>query len=63
MKTLTKTYYNLLFEENVKTEVENILTSYNPANLEDAKKLLQLPIIQQLIKKFKLPTQRIWFCN
>lgn len=46
--TFEQTYYNLILEENIINEFENIINNYNPLKLEDAKKILEIPIIKQI---------------
>lgn len=48
---LNKAYYNLIFEENVKNEISNILNSLNPSDPNEAKKLLSSPLVQQFAKE------------
>jgi len=45
-----QTYYNLIFEENIINQLENIINNYNPLKLDDAKKILEFPIIKQISK-------------
>jgi len=47
---LEQTYYNLIFEENIINKLENIINNYNPLKLDDAKKILEFPIIKQISK-------------
>lgn len=47
-------YYNLILEENYNTEAENIIKKYDPLNIEDAKELLQLQLIKDIMSTFNL---------